>query len=276
MNVFMNVFLDYRARLAKDMSRFASWSRRSRQVWYLLLLCWLIASVTSPAQAGLHRSESPVGTLDARDPLVTILYPTESETYAAETTVNFRWTEEDSHPGLDPTDHTAYVTIAGEWYEYINYTPDPEVNSWEWTVPNQETDAGQFHVMVNDQFGNSTLADSPIFAITPIISGFEPESLPLPDRLALPPPHPNPFNPATRIAFDLPAAGQVSVVVHDLQGRRICELYRGQQAAGRYALTWQGQDSDGRRVAGGVYLVRLVYAGERGHQSLTRKVVLLP
>ena len=242
----------------------------------LLLCCGLAASVTSPAMAGLHIGESPVGILDARDPVVVILYPTEPETFNAETAVYFRWAEVDDHPGQDPGDHTAYVTIAGQLYESTEYTPDPDQNEWAWNVPNQATDSGQFHVVVTDQLGNVTAADSPLFSILPVITGVEPETPSLPDRLDLAPPHPNPFNPATRIAFDLPAAGQVAIAVHDLQGRRVCELQRGEHPAGRYSLAWQGQDSSGRRVAGGVYLVRLVFESERERRILTRKVVLLP
>lgn len=265
-----------RARLADNMARSASQPLITCIAGNLLVCLGLAASFTSPAMAGLHIGESPMGILDARDPVVVILYPTEPETFTAETVVYFRWGEADDHPGQDPGDHTAYVTIAGQLYESTEYTPDPDQNEWAWLVPNQTTASGQFHVMVTDQLGNTTIAASPLFSILPVITGLEPGTPSLPDRLDLAPPHPNPFNPATRIAFDLPTAGQVALAVHDLQGRRVWELQRGERPAGRYTLVWQGQDSSGRRVAGGIYLVRLAFESGGESQILTRKVVLLP
>jgi hypothetical protein len=72
--------------------------------------------------------------------------------------------------------------------------------------------------------------------------------------------YPNPFNPATRVAFELPAAGAVRLEVFDLQGRRVAVLHDGPLAAGRHELEWRGRDENGASVAGGVYLARVVTA----------------
>jgi len=78
--------------------------------------------------------------------------------------------------------------------------------------------------------------------------------------------HPNPFNPATTISFQLPRDGYVRITVFNLAGQRIAELANGNQSAGFYQLAFNGQ-----ALAGGIYLVRLQLAD----QFLMRKILLL-
>ena len=77
---------------------------------------------------------------------------------------------------------------------------------------------------------------------------------------------PNPFNPATRLAFTLDRAGAVSLVVYDLAGREVERLVQGEMAAGRHSVTWQP-----RGLASGVYVYRLRAPGV----DLARKCSLL-
>jgi len=67
---------------------------------------------------------------------------------------------------------------------------------------------------------------------------------------------PNPFNPATNLAIDLPAAARVRVDVHDLRGRVVRRLVDGDRPAGRLNLVWDGRDEAGRALPSGPYLVR--------------------
>jgi len=70
--------------------------------------------------------------------------------------------------------------------------------------------------------------------------------------------YPNPFNPATSIAFSLPAAGHVAVHIHDAAGRLVRTLLDGTREAGPHTLVWDGRADDGRAVASGVYFARLI------------------
>ena len=84
---------------------------------------------------------------------------------------------------------------------------------------------------------------------------------------------PNPFNGTTVIAFDLPAVAPVDLVVCDVLGRRVRGLVPGQRLGpGRWEVTWDGTDDDGRAVATGVYLYRLAAAADRatGRMLLAR------
>jgi hypothetical protein len=69
--------------------------------------------------------------------------------------------------------------------------------------------------------------------------------------------YPNPFNPMTRVHFDLPRAGEVVVQVHDLSGRVVRTLVDGHRDAGRHEVAWHGRDDAGRPVASGMYLARV-------------------
>ncbi len=68
---------------------------------------------------------------------------------------------------------------------------------------------------------------------------------------------PNPFNPRTRLAFRLAAAGRVSLAVYDLQGRRVRTLLDEALPAGEYDVEWNGRDGSGRAVPAGTYFGRL-------------------
>ncbi len=79
----------------------------------------------------------------------------------------------------------------------------------------------------------------------------------LPAALSLLPAHPNPFNPWTKLSFDLPAAGRVQLEIFDVSGRRVTTLIDESREAGRHEIAWNGLDDSGRAVASGVYLSRL-------------------
>jgi hypothetical protein len=89
-----------------------------------------------------------------------------------------------------------------------------------------------------------------------------PTAAPLANRLAAP--SPNPFNPATKVSFEVAAAEPVRLTVHDLAGRLVAELASGTYAPGRHTVTWRGGDRDGRPAASGVYVFRLA-----GHDGAT-------
>ncbi|RPJ34291.1 MAG: hypothetical protein EHM35_09915, partial [Planctomycetaceae bacterium] len=48
--------------------------------------------------------------------------------------------------------------------------------------------------------------------------------------------YPNPFNPVTAIAFDLPRAGHVRLAVYDVTGRLVAQLYDEVQMAGSHQI----------------------------------------
>jgi flagellar hook assembly protein FlgD len=83
--------------------------------------------------------------------------------------------------------------------------------------------------------------------------------------------HPNPFNPATRITYQLPEACPVRVIIYNLRGQRVRTLYEGHQGIGTHTLSWDGRDTDGRALSSGIYLYRL----EAGRFHQTKKMTLM-
>ena len=82
---------------------------------------------------------------------------------------------------------------------------------------------------------------------------------------------PNPFNPKTSIAFDLPEAQFVSLSVFSADGRLIRTLVDRRMDAGHQVVTWAGRDANGAPVASGIYFARI----EAGPLAATHKMLLM-
>lgn len=94
----------------------------------------------------------------------------------------------------------------------------------------------------------------------------------LPGRFALHANVPNPFNPVTSVAYDVPAGGgDVHISIYDVAGRFVRELVHEHRPAGVFSVQWNGDDDRGQRVASGVYFYRM----RAGGFAETRKMVLL-
>jgi flagellar hook assembly protein FlgD len=66
--------------------------------------------------------------------------------------------------------------------------------------------------------------------------------------------YPNPFNPTTRISYDLPDDANVSITIYDLMGRKIRTLVKEKISAGYHASIWNARNDMGSSVAAGVYI----------------------
>jgi hypothetical protein len=82
--------------------------------------------------------------------------------------------------------------------------------------------------------------------------------------------HPNPFNPATTIAFAVDRDGPVAMDLYDLRGQRIRNLVTENLTAGPHEVRWDGLDDSGRQMPSGTYLARLSSNGA----MTTHKLVL--
>lgn len=80
--------------------------------------------------------------------------------------------------------------------------------------------------------------------------------------------YPNPFNSRTVIRFELTEAAEISLSLHDAQGRRISRVDSGSYAAGTHQLTL---DTTRLGLTSGVYLLRLT----AGLASDSLKITLL-
>lgn len=83
---------------------------------------------------------------------------------------------------------------------------------------------------------------------------------------------PNPFNPTTKIHFDLARTGQVKLQVFDVAGHVVRTLVNNKLDAKRgHEVTWNGLDDAGKRVSSGVYFYQLVTE----ELTATKKMVVM-
>jgi hypothetical protein len=82
---------------------------------------------------------------------------------------------------------------------------------------------------------------------------------------------PNPFNPQTSIHFEVGGSQSVDaeIVIYDLRGRAVRNLYRGMLDPGPRAMVWNGRDEAGRSLSSGVYLAKVRVAGENQTVKMT-------
>ncbi len=98
----------------------------------------------------------------------------------------------------------------------------------------------------------------------------------LPQKTALLPNYPNPFNPETWIPYQLATPESVSISIYSADGTLVRTLVLGNQVAGLYqnrsrAAYWDGKNDVGEAVSSGVYFYTLT----AGEFSATRKMLIL-
>lgn len=99
-----------------------------------------------------------------------------------------------------------------------------------------------------------------------ILIGINPGENQTPTQFLLAQNYPNPFNPVTKICFDIPRQGFVSLKVFDLLGREISTLVNEIKIPGNYAV-----DFDGSELPGGVYFYRM----QSADFTCVKKLILL-
>ncbi|MFQ6031793.1 MAG: T9SS type A sorting domain-containing protein [Candidatus Zixiibacteriota bacterium] len=90
----------------------------------------------------------------------------------------------------------------------------------------------------------------------------------LPEQVTLRQNHPNPFNPTTSIAFNLPFSTNWTLKIYNVAG----QLVKGFEgfSAGWVTVNWAGTDHSGDKVSSGIYFYKLV----AGDFTATKKMVL--
>ena len=68
---------------------------------------------------------------------------------------------------------------------------------------------------------------------------------------------PNPFNPTTRIFFELEEAAELNLTVFSTSGQEVARLLEESLPAGMHELSWTAIGEEGEPLASGVYLLRL-------------------
>jgi predicted phosphodiesterase len=69
--------------------------------------------------------------------------------------------------------------------------------------------------------------------------------------------YPNPFNPSTKISYDLPQRASVQLLIYDLLGRIVGTLVDGEKEKGIHTVDWSAKDERGHNLVSGVYIAQL-------------------
>jgi hypothetical protein len=93
----------------------------------------------------------------------------------------------------------------------------------------------------------------------------------LPGDWHLYPVTPNPFNPETRIRFELPEPAEIRLTIVNLKGQTIRTLWEGIKAGGEHQMIWNGLDERSLSVPSGIYLLKL----QSDNRSLNQRMILI-
>lgn len=142
---------------------------------------------------------------------------------------------------------------------------DPD-NNFGWIVIGDEST-----LQTAKQFGTheiTSVSSRPTLVVTftPLVTVVDDEKGKLPTEYNLAQNFPNPFNPITTVAYQLPRSGRVSLIVYDLLGAEVATLVNSVQSAGNHSVKWNAIN-----VASGIYFYRL----EAGNFTQTRKLVVI-
>ena len=78
--------------------------------------------------------------------------------------------------------------------------------------------------------------------------------------------YPNPFNPVTKLSYDIEKAGNLKISVYNILGQEVAELYNDYQSFGPHSMIWNASS-----MASGVYYIKFDLNG----QIETSKVMLV-
>jgi hypothetical protein len=85
------------------------------------------------------------------------------------------------------------------------------------------------------------------------------------------------INDQVRVEYDLvnvAGSAQMAVVLYDLRGGRIGEIFRGSATSGHFQTAWDGRDQTGNLLEPGIYILRVEVDTDRGIQARERIVSL--
>ncbi len=158
--------------------------------------------------------------------------------------------------------------IVGDW-------PGGEYNMENWYVLNDSliiTDKGEIMDLseicspvtiahIQDEVYSAAMFSDTLLVTTPSsavafqlneTSGYEtPGETSVPSGFALHAAYPNPFNPVTRIRFEVPETSDIRISVHNILGQEVVELLDREMTAGYHEISFLAEN-----LASGLYFVR--------------------
>jgi len=176
------------------------------------------------------------------------------------------------------SDHALYVICPGGGVAFDSVWINQNSNSscvWKLLgiyplVPGRENSVS----VINDGTGAGYVLRTDLmkFTLCSAVS-VESEASPaeLPETHPLLQNYPNPFNASTKIRYQIPKAGPVTLKIFNILGQDVRNLVDTNQKTGRFVVNWDGRDNRNREVASGLYFCRL----KAGNFSETIRMLLI-
>ena len=217
----------------------------------------LTSSVANKAEAILVHGAPELGTVDVR-----VLDASDNTTPLMTLANNIPFDGKTSYLPLDPSTHNVQVSSADNQEELAVFQMDLNEYGNETLVLNLSGSKSDLKILGVDKNG-AFLPD--------VITGVEAESIELPTEFALHGNYPNPFNPSTRIRFDLPETAQVRVQIVDMLGREVMSLPAQEFEAGAN----RSIEIHATNLASGTYLYRMIATGAEARHVKTGRMTLV-
>jgi endonuclease/exonuclease/phosphatase family metal-dependent hydrolase len=149
---------------------------------------------------------------------------------------------------------TAYGNDGNHYNDSINKSPNTAVSQFIANAIHYASD----HLPVYALFSLST------------ISSINLTNSNIPSEFKLSQNYPNPYNPTTKIIFDLPKDAKVTLVIYDILGRQMAKLASGEfKKAGTYMVEFNGQN-----YVSGVYFYKIIAEGETKYTAVKKMMLV--
>jgi hypothetical protein len=189
-------------------------------------------------------------------------YPEGGENFHMGEVVQIQWQVAIYH---GPADWDLYFSSNGgvTWEPIAINLPETQL-TYDWTVPNIETNSGRVKVIQDNNVGADYEDSSGDFIIRTPTGIYETEvnvyTFNLFDA------YPNPFNPTTTIKYSIPSDGFVKLIVFNAFGEEVSTLVNEFKSAGSYEINFDAGD-----LSSVIYFYQL----NSGNFNTIKKMVLL-
>ncbi|MCB0728885.1 MAG: T9SS type A sorting domain-containing protein [Ignavibacteriae bacterium] len=193
-----------------------------------------------------------------------------------------------------PVELTSFISTINGSNVTLNWSTSREVNNTGFEIERSEVRAQTSEVWTNIGFvnGNGNTAENHFYEFTDrglnqgkynyrlkqidFNGNFNYHNLSneviigLPGKFNLSQNFPNPFNPSTKISYELPFDGNVSLKVFDMTGKEVMTLVNEFRSAGYYTVTFSGVN-----LSTGVYIYRISADANGQSFSSEKRMVLV-
>jgi len=205
----------------------------------------LNTEITTPATHTIEYTNDPL--------------PVELASFAAATnrnnvTLNWSTAKETNNSGFDIE---RKLTTANEWSKVGNVTGNGTTNETHNYTYSERVGTGNYNYRLKQVDFNGNFE---YFNLSSEVN------VGVPDKFDMSQNYPNPFNPSTKINYDIPVDGKVTIALYDISGREVAKLVNEVKPAGYYTVQFNASN-----LSSGMYFYRI----SAGDFVSTKKMVLI-